>query len=110
MEPEMIKQEVLLFTGTGYYNRQICIRNSDGESNSDYTVKEKLEKACWDGTLYEMLPELAGGSARLKEGNIWNTTSGENFLFINMDPCSVTAGKQTSINPYFFMWAPGKTN
>jgi len=108
MEPQIINQEVLLFTATGFYCRQFCKRNSEGDS--DYSVVEKIEKACWDGMLYEMLPELIRDFGSHTKSDIWNTTSGLNFLFINMDPCSVTEGKQTSINPYFFLWAPGKTN
>jgi len=108
MEPQVANPEVLLFTATGFYSRQFYKRTSEGDS--EYSVTEKIEKACWGGTLYEMLPELIGEFGSHTKSDIWNTTSGLNFLSINMDPCSVTAGKQTSINPYFFLWASGKTN
>jgi hypothetical protein len=110
MEPQVINQEILLFTGSGFCSRQFCKRDSDNEGNSDYSAMEELEKACWDGMLYEMLPELAGTPASHGNSYIWNTTSGVNFLCINMGPYPLTAGKQTSINPYFFLWAAGKTN
>jgi hypothetical protein len=110
MEPQVINQEILLITGSGFCSRQFCKRDSDNEGNNDYSAMEQLEKACWDGMLYEMLPELAGNPTAQRDNYIWNTTSGVNFLCINMGPCPMTAGKQASINPYFFLWASGKTN
>jgi hypothetical protein len=41
--------------------RKFCKRNSEDEGNSESSMEE-LEKACWDGLLYEMLPELVGNS------------------------------------------------
>jgi len=55
------------------------------------------------------LPELVENSTE-QNSYIWNTASGVNFLCINLGLCSMTNIKQTSINPYFFLWGPGKTN
>jgi hypothetical protein len=110
MEQQVINHEILLFTGSGFCSRQFCKRDSDVEGNNDYSAMEELEKACWDGMLYEMLPELAENAGSQKDSYIWSTTSGVNFLCINMGGCSMSAAKQTSINPYFFLWAPGRTN
>lgn len=110
MEPRVINQEILLFTGSGFCSRQFCKKDSDAEGDNDYSAVEELEKACWDGLLYDMLPELAGNPESQTNSYIWNTTSGVNFLCINMGPNPTTTGKQTCINPYFFLWASGKTN
>ena len=80
MEPQVVNQEVLLFTATGFYSRQFYKRKS--EADSDYSVIEKIEKACWDGMLYEMLPELIRDFGLHTKSDIWNTTSGLNFLSI----------------------------
>ena len=40
MEPQVINQEVLLFTATGFYSRQFYKRNSGGDR--DYSVIEKI--------------------------------------------------------------------
>jgi len=109
MEPQVINQEILLFTGSSFCSRKFCKRNSD-ESNSDHFPMEELEKACWDGMLYEMLPELVGNSMVPVNSYTWNTASGVNFLCINRGIGSTTIGKQTSIDPYFFLYGAGKTN
>ena len=110
MEPKVINQEVLLFTGNSFCNRQFCKRRDANEDNNDYSAMEELEKACWDGMLYEMLPELAGNPTQHRNNYIWNTASGVNFLCINLGICSMTTIKQTSINPYLFLWGAMKTN
>ena len=109
MDPQVINQEILLFTGSSFCNRKFCKRNNDGESNCESPMEE-LEKACWDGMLYEMLPELVRNSVRPGNTYIWNTASGVNFLCINLGSSSTTVGKQTSIDPYFFLYGAGKTN
>jgi len=110
MEPQVINQEILLFTSSNFCSRKLCKKNSDEESKSDYSPSEELEKACWDKTLYEMLPELVGNPVERGNNYIWNTASGVNFLCINISIGSTTIGKQTSVDPYFFLYGAGKTN
>ena len=110
MEPQVINQEILLFTGSSFCSRKFCKGNNDDKSNSDHSPMEELEKACWDGMLYEMLPELIGNSMQRRNSYIWNTASGVNFLCINLGIGSTAIGKQTSIDPYFFLYGAGKTN
>jgi len=102
MEPQVINQEILLFTGSSFCSRKFSKRNGDDESRSESSMEE-LEKACWDGMLYEMLPELVGNSLQRGNSYIWNTASGVNFLCVNLGSCSITTEKQTSIDPYFFL-------
>jgi hypothetical protein len=110
MEPQVINQEILLFTGSSFCSRKFCKRNDDGECNTDHSPIEELEKACWNGMLNDMLPELVGNSMQRGNSYIWNTASGVNFLCINLGRGSTTVGKQTSIDPYFFLYGAGKAN
>ena len=110
MEPQVINQEILLFTESSFCNREFCRRDSGEQNNNDYSPMEDLEKACWDGMLNEMLPELTINAGQPGKSYIWNTASGVNFLCINMGTCSLATSKQTSINPYFFLWGSDKTN
>ena len=110
MEPQVINQEILLFTGSSFCSRKFYKRKNDDKSNNDHSTMEELEKACWDGMLYEMLPELTGKVTQRGNSYIWNTASGVNFLCINLGSGSTTVGKQTSIDPYFFLYGAGKTN
>ena len=109
MEPQVINQEILLFTGSSFCSRKFCRGNND-QSNTDHSPIEELEKACWDGMLCEMLPELVGNSLQHRNSYIWNTASGVNFLCINLGIGLTTIEKQTSIDPYFFLYGAGKTN
>lgn len=108
MEPQVINQEILLFTGSGFCNRQFSKRENDKEETQ--SSMEQLEKACWDGMLYEMLPELIAHSTNQKDNYIWNTVSGVNFLCLNMGSYPTPPEKQTSIDPYLFLHATDKTN
>jgi hypothetical protein len=110
MEPQVINQEILLFTGSSLYSRKFCKRNNDNENSGDQSPMEELEKGCWDGMLHEILPELVGNTMQCGNSCIWNTASGVNFLCVNLGIGSTTIGKQTSIDPYFFLYGAAKTN
>lgn len=110
MEPQVINQEILLFTASSFCSRKFCKRSGDQESDSDRSPMEGLEKACWDGMLNEILPELFSNSVERGNSYIWNTASGVNFLCINLGIGSKTIGKQTSIDPYFFLYGADKPN
>jgi hypothetical protein len=110
MELQVLNQEILLFTGSGFCNRRFCEGNGENENNNDLSSMEELEKACWDGMLYEMLPELVGNPTKHRDNYIWNTVSGVNFLCINMGICSAPLEKQTSIDPYLFLHATDRNN
>lgn len=64
---------------------------------------EELEKACWDGMLYELFPELPGSFSAKCESFIWQITGGKNFLYISMGTHPNIVDKETNIDPYFFM-------
>jgi len=94
--------EILLFTGTILTNKQLADtrENNNGKACSPI---EELEKACWNGILYEMFPEILSSLYHKCECFLWNVLSGKNFLYINIGPNPVTAEHETSIDPYFFM-------
>ena len=71
---------------------------------------EELEKACWDGMLNELLPELFETGTPHNDNYIWNTISGLNFLCVNMSRYPMPLDKATSIDPYFFLNESTKTN
>ena len=73
-------------------------------------VMEELEKACWDGMLQEMFPELFEKSVQRNNNYVWNTASGVNFLCVQMAPCPLPVEKETSIVPYYFLNTTGNAN
>lgn len=102
MKPTSTHHEILLFTGTGLASRQFSSReeNSNGKT---YSAIEELEKACWNGILFEMFPEILGSDYPKCECFLWHVLSGKNFLYISIGPHPVTADHDTSIDPYFYM-------
>ena len=105
MKPQAINQEILLFTDTSFSNRPFCQKDTDDNEGKNYSAMEELERACWDGMLNELLPELAGRSLQPNNNYIWNTVSGVNFLCISMGPHPVQVEKETSLDPYLFLSA-----
>lgn len=101
MKPKSIHHEILLFTGTSLANRQFA--NSEANSNKISSSVEELEKACWNGIVHEMFPEILGSCYPKCESFLWHVLSGKNFLYINIGPDPVMAEHDTSIDPYFFM-------
>ena len=57
MKPEITNHEILLFTGTRFTSRELCSRDNEKDNGRINSPIEKLEKACWDGLLYELFPD-----------------------------------------------------
>jgi len=94
--------EILLFTGTGLTNKQLT-NTEENRSGRKYSPIEELEKACWDGILYEMFPEILGSVYPKCASFLWHVLTGKNFVYINIGATPVMAEHDTSIDPYFFM-------
>ena len=102
MKPQTTNYEILLFTGTGFSNRKFSSKDDEKENGRQLSVIEQLEKACWDGMLYEMFPEILGSFSAKCESFIWNIMSGKNFLHISIGPAPSVVENETSIDPYFY--------
>ena len=102
MKTTNVHHEILFFTGTSLASRQLADtkENSNGKTLS---AIEELEKACWNGIIYEMFPEILSGFYPKCQSFLWHVLTGKNFLYINIGPDPVTAEHYTSIDPYFFM-------
>lgn len=102
MKKTITHHEILLFTGTALAGKQLA----DNEQNchvKKFSAIEELEKACWNGIIYEMFPEILGSLYPKCESFQWHVLAGRNFLYINIGPYPVIAAHDTSIDPYFFM-------
>lgn len=102
MKTTNMHHEILLFTGTSLTSKKFA----DTEENShskNFSAIEELEKACWNGIIYEMFPEILGSTYPKCESFLWHVLSGKNFLYINIGPNPMMAEHDTSIDPYFFM-------
>ena len=102
MKATNIHHEILFFTGTSLASRQLA-DNKENTNCKTYTAIEELEKACWNGIIHEMFPEILSGFYPKCQSFLWHVLAGKSFLYINIGPKPVTAEHDTSIDPYFFM-------
>lgn len=100
--PDTYRHEILLFTGTSFTNKQLT-NTEENRNGRKYSAIEELEKACWNGILYEMFPELLGCTYPKCQSFLWHVLTGKNFLYINIGATPALAEHETSIDPYFFM-------
>lgn len=104
MKPQACFHEILLFTQTRFNNRPFSRKDSDNNSNGENSFQmEDLEKACWDGMLHEMFPEIIGSFQAKCESFIWHIMNGKNFLSVNIGPFPPVTENETTIDPYFFL-------
>jgi hypothetical protein len=97
MNTNIVKQEIVLFTGTSFSKRQLSENNSDADSNH-MTDADKLEQACWSGLLDELLPEIIAG----KKLSLWKIGRTEFSLQIELSAYPLK-GRRFSLDPYLFL-------
>jgi hypothetical protein len=101
MKTNFTQQEILLITGTSFSSRQLCEKNE--QDKTQFTEKEQLEEACWNGLLEEMLPEIYGKTDAGKKLYLWQIRKGLSFLEIELGELPGNKEKYFSIDPYTFL-------
>jgi hypothetical protein len=100
------QQEVLLITGTGFTANQYCDKDP-ADSAKNLSENERLQEACWNGLLKEMLPEvfvLSGPEAKLY---LWQMREAVHFFALEMGESPVEMDHYFSIDPYCFLEKQG---
>ena len=95
------QQEILLMTGTKFSAREWAEKNV--EDKNKFSATEKLEDACWNGLLDEMLPEIIQKSPEGKKLFMWRIRYCQSFLEIELSESSPLIEGEFSIDPYFFV-------
>lgn len=103
MKPKTIHHEILLFTGTGFSKREFCEKDHKACNETTASVLEQLQKACWSGMLFEILPEIIDSPFQKSENFIWDIRPGKNFIRICIGPLPGMPESETCIDPYFFL-------
>lgn len=103
MKTQNIQQEILLFTATTFSNRQWCETNASKKEAISCASHEQLERACWNGMLNEMLPEIMPSTEVRRNLYLWQVLARESFLVIEMSEQRWPAEEEFSIDPYLFM-------
>ena len=97
------QQEILLVTGTSFSKRQWS--EKDPSDDHPVTEQEQLEKACWDGLLKELLPEIFKKNDDGRELYLWQISEAGSFIELELCDHPESFEKIYSINPYYFLSA-----
>src|SRR5690242_13156958 len=103
MKTKTINQEILLMTTTTLASREWCGKDINGSKGP--SAGERLEEACWNGLLDELLPGIIEKSASGKNLFLWQITQCSSFLEIELCESPVHVDSAPSINPYLFLQA-----
>ena len=101
MKTKVTQQEILLMTGTAFSSRFNYAMNEMG--HSDFSIKEQLVSACWNGVLPELLPEIFEGNERGRKLFVWIIREIETGIELEM--CEFPNDKEisASIIPDYFL-------
>ncbi|MDP4218045.1 MAG: hypothetical protein Q8927_17720 [Bacteroidota bacterium] len=102
MEPIYAQQEILLLTGTTLAATNLC-NMSETEGKEDLTTNERLEEACWNGVLRELLPEVYLQPGEGRNLFLWQIREGESVLEINLGEVPLPIDRAFSIIPHYFI-------
>jgi hypothetical protein len=94
------QQEILVITGTSFSRRQWSEKNNSASPFA--SEREELEKACWNGLIKELLPEIF----EKEDGAdlfLWQICQAESFIELEFSEYPGMTEKLFSINPYLFM-------
>jgi hypothetical protein len=94
--------EILLFTNTRFSSKQFCGR-CDNYNEFDGWELGKMEEACWNGLLWEVLPELYLDAGTSKELVLWKIILADYFLDLEYGELLQRKDFSLSINPYLFL-------
>ncbi len=101
MEPINTQQEILLKTDTQFAHRQWA--EKDGAGAQNLSAIEQLEKACWDGLVKELIPELDLPTEKTKKLWLWQVHETQSFLALDFFEFPGPKQREYSIDPYLFM-------
>lgn len=101
METKSTQQEILLLTGTKFSEREWAEKII--EDKNKLSAIEKLEDACWNGLLDEMLPEVVEKTSDGKKLFLWHVRQCRSFLEIELSDASPVIERENSIDPYLFV-------
>jgi hypothetical protein len=102
MKTNATQQEILLITGTQFSSRQICDKN-DAAAQTNLSEKEKLEEACWNGMIKDMLPEIVEKTTDNKRLYLWQIKEGESYIELELAEFPQEKDNYFSIDPYALM-------
>jgi hypothetical protein len=100
MKKQIVNQEILLFTNTSFAKRELCEKD-EATNERKGSSADQLEKACWSGLLFEMLPGIFENEGR--ELYVWKVNQAVEFIRVVLGPAPTSFDYENSIDPHFFL-------
>lgn len=102
MENYSTQIEVLLMVGTTFSSRHYCEIEKYG-NHCHLSKQEKLEVACWNAFMEEMLGQISSGDNAAEDLYLWKIRKASLFLVIEIGKFPGEIRKRHSIDPYYFL-------
>lgn len=99
MKQKDANYEVLLFTHTRFSKKQFCEKNNNQVDNAG---SGQLQNACWNGLVFEILPDMIKPSELKNPVYTWNVIAAENFIEIKIGAFPYSVEGADSLNPHLF--------
>lgn len=101
MKTNATQQEILLTTNSSFAHREWSeITEAD---STHHSYKEEFEKACWNGLVKELLPEIDAETTIGKKLWLWQIRETKSFLELELSDYPSPKEKYFSIDPYCFL-------
>ena len=102
MDTNFTQQEILLNTSAGLLSNEWCLKN-ETDKPDNRTDKEKLEEACWNGLVRQLLPELFKTTVDTKDLTLWKVREIDMVLELELSDYPAAVDKYNSITPHLFL-------
>lgn len=93
----------MVLIGTSLSKRQWAEKKGDKTTNNPLSPAEELEKICWAGLLYDLLPEVVPSPGKNCSNYIWEIRAAKNFIRIMMGPYPQSIFQNSSLDPHLFL-------
>jgi hypothetical protein len=71
-----INYEILLFTATNFLKKRFCGKVNCHQPDN---FSEQLQEACWNGLVFEILPDIIEHSSAKMTPYVWEILPAKNF-------------------------------
>lgn len=93
------QQEILLFTHSSFFRRELAGLKEGGQNRFLKTAREQLKEGCWNGILGDLLPEIVQTNEQGRPLFLWNVYDGSSFLGIELGELLQVPEAEYSLNP-----------
>ena len=102
MKNKIRQQEILLAFNSSFLSKIYFEKCNAGSSDISIEL-EKIEEACWNGLLEEVLPEVFTANTSDKPIYIWEIREYNSMMEIDMGECPSGKDNYLCIDPYKFI-------